>query len=426
MTKYSGFWIFLLFLTPGYLSAQVNSITPDHVYAKEIHSIKLAPAGNALQLPVLNLNSNQKLELGFDDLDGEVKNYYYTIVLCNTDWTPAAVTTFDYLDGFMENRINDYHYSTQPLQHYVHYNLELPNQDCRPKLPGNYLLKVYRNGDTAQLAFTRRFVVTTNKAIIQGHIKQPVNPRIFRTYQKIDFNVSLKGINVNNALSQIKVFILQNGRWDNAIKELKPTFIRGDKLIYNTEDDCIFPAMKEWRWVDLRSFRLQTERVQSIRNTKTSIDVFLVPDANRSRQTYVYRRDINGHFIPDILETGYKPDYEGDYAKVHFTFRAPEPFAGSDVYIFGEMTNYECNDSNRMQYNGEKGQYEATLYLKQGYYNYIYGIIPKGTDALQTQNTEGNWWETENNYTILVYYRPIGGRSDQLIGIRTLNSLEGR
>jgi hypothetical protein len=90
------------------------------------------------------------------------------------------------------------------------------------------------------------------------------------------------------------------------------------------------------------------------------------------------------------------------------------------------MTNYECNETNRMTYNGSAGVYEATLYLKQGYYNYMYGIIPKGGHQLNMESTEGNWWETENDYTVLVYYRPIGGRADELIGLRNFNSLKGR
>lgn len=409
-----------------FTKAQVNGITPDHVYLDNIKSVKFSPAGNAIGMPVLKLGSPSVLNLSFDDLDADVKNYYYTLVLCNTDWKPANLNPFDYLDGFMENRIEDYHYSTLPLQHYTHYNVTIPNNNCRPTRSGNYLLKVYLNGDTSQPAFTRRLLVTANKAIIHGNIQQPVNPKIFRTYQKVDFSVSLAGLNVNNPLSQIKVFILQNNRWDNAIHELKPTFIKGDELIYNTEDQCVFPALKEWRWADLRSFRLQTERVDHIDYEKNKTDVFLISDQNRSQQRYVYRSDINGHYFPAILEQGYNPDFEGDYANVHFTFQAPAPFAGSEVYVFGEMTNYECNESNRMKYNSAKGVYEATLYLKQGYYNYMYGIIPKGGHQLDMENTEGNWWETENDYTVLVYYRPIGGRADELIGMRNFNSLKGR
>jgi hypothetical protein len=224
----------------------------------------------------------------------------------------------------------------------------------------------------------------------------------------------------------VKVFILQNGRWDNAVKNIKPTFIKGDELDYNTENDCVFPALKEWRWADLRSFRLQTERVANIDYAKSRTTVTLFPDVNRSQQRYVYRRDLNGHYYPAILEQGYNPDYEGDYATVHFTFKAPVPFAGSDVFVFGELTNYECNASNKMTYNGAEGAYEATLFLKQGYYNYLYGVVPQGGHALDMSNTEGDWWETENDYTILVYYRPLGGRSDELVGLRVLNSLQNR
>jgi hypothetical protein len=127
-----------------------------------------------------------------------------------------------------------------------------------------------------------------------------------------------------------------------------------------------------------------------------------------------------------MLEQGYNPDYDGDYATVHFKFIAPSPFANAKVYVFGALTNNECDESNQLTYNGTDGAYEGTLYLKQGYYNYMYGVIKDGTHSLDMDNTEGNWWETENNYTILVYYRPLGGRADELIGLRTLNSLTNR
>ncbi len=418
------FYIICLFGVTKITFAQVNSITPDHVYMDNIKTVHFAPEGNPLKLPIISINSQQKIILSFDDLDGEVKDYYYTLQLCNTDWSPVDISPFNYIDGFEENRINDYHYSTIPLQKYVHYSVKIPNADLRLTHSGNYLLKVYLNGDTSQLAFTRRLMVTDNKTIIHGEIKQPTNPKIFNYYQRVKFNINLKGIHINNPLTQIKVFILQNGRWDNAIKGLKPTFVRGNTLVYNIEDKSVFPAMKEWRWVDLRSLRLQTERVQNIINGANTIDVILKTDYNRANKQYVYRKDINGHFIPDIMESGYNPDYEGEYAKVHFSFKTPTPFANSNVYVFGAMTNYECNKRNLMKYNAQKGVYETTLYLKQGYYNYIYGIIPKGSHHLLTKSTEGNWWETKNNYTILVYYRPLGKRADELIGIRTLSTME--
>ncbi|GAA4312983.1 DUF5103 domain-containing protein [Compostibacter hankyongensis] len=408
------------------LCAQVTAITPDHVYRENIRTVKLTPQGTPLAYPLIALDQGSKVELSFDDLDADVKNYYYTLVLCNADWTPANLTPFDYLRGFTENRIVDYHYSSVALQRYTHYRAELPNGDFTITRPGNYLLKVYLDNDTSQLAFTRRLLVVNNKAVIQGRIEQPINPKLFRSHQKVNFSVSLKGVQVSNALSQVKVCILQNYRWDNAITGIRPTFLKGDVLEYNAENDCVFPGTKEWRWIDLQSFRLQTERVDHIDYGKRSTDVYALPDPQRVTIRYLYLKDINGHYYPSMLETGYNPDYEGDYATVHFTFPAETPYAGSDLYIFGELTNYECNESNKLTYNAARHAYEGTLLLKQGYYNYVYGTVDQASGKLNTTNTEGNWWETENDYTILVYFRPLGGRADELIGAQTLNSLQNR
>jgi len=419
--------IFLLgCLIPLSLSAQISGVTPDHIYLDNIKTVKLSLQGSPQTFPVISLNGGEKVELSFDDLDADVKNYYYTLVLCNADWTPAILNPFDYLKGFTENRIAGYHYSTIPLQRYTHYDVVFPNDNIQPTKSGNYLLKVYLDSDTSRLAFTRRLLVVDNKAIIKGTIQQPVNPKIFRTYQKVNFDVQLSGLNISNPFEQVKVYVLQNDRWDNAVKKLKPTFLKGDVLEYNAENDCVFPAGKEWRWIDLRSFRLQTERVDHIHFADKSTDVYILPDQERVNARYVYHQDINGQYYPAMLEESYNPDYEGDYATVHFTFPAATPYAGSEMYIFGELTNYECNASNRMTYVPEHKAYEGSLFLKQGYYNYMYGLIDKGSNHLSMDNTEGNWWEAENDYTILVYFRPFGARADELIGVRTLNSIPGR
>ncbi|MFZ1313262.1 MAG: DUF5103 domain-containing protein, partial [Chitinophagaceae bacterium] len=116
-----------------------------------------------------------------------------------------------------------------------------------------------------------------------------------------------------------------------------------------------------------------------------------------------------------------------EYAWVHFTF-APagnRPYEGKTVYLFGELTNYSQGDDSRMVFNEEKGVYEKALYLKQGFYNYSYVTLTdkKQVDfASSLENTEGNYWGTENSYTILVYFRPFGARTDELIGFANINS----
>lgn len=409
------------------VAAQENTIGPDHVYYKNIRSVKFNQAGDQLSYPMITLNGGDKLELSFDDMDNDIKNYFYTFILCNADWTPAQINQLEYMRGFSENRIQDYRFSSIALQKYTHYTVQLPNQNCYPIKSGNYLLKVYLDSDTSQLVFTRRMLVITNKAGVSGFIQQPVTPKIFRTYQKVNFSVNTTGLNVVNPFDQMKVVILQNYRWDNAVKYPRPLFVKGNILEYNWEVDCVIPAGKEWRWIDLRSFRLQTERVRNTEYAKDHTDVYAMPDIERGNKIYQYIKDINGLYYLATIDD-YDPFYEGDYATVHFSYPAAEPFAGYNMYIIGQLTDYECNENNLMVYNPTTRAYEGSLFLKQGFYNYIYGLIDTSVPGSlpDTKVTEGDWWETENNYTILVYYRALGGRSDELVATTTLNSMLSR
>ncbi|HEY0271855.1 MAG TPA: type IX secretion system plug protein domain-containing protein, partial [Chitinophaga sp.] len=333
--------------------------------------------------------------------------------------------------GFSENRITDYQFSSMSLQKYTHYKLTLPNQDCNPLRSGNYLLKVYLDSDTSQLVLTRRLLIQEPLVTVSGNIKQPISPKLFYTAQKVNFSLNVKGLNINNPYDQLKIYILQNFRWDNCISGLQPMYLKGDVIEYNTENDCIFPGGKEWRWTDLRNFHLRTARAKN--QPDTSMDnnpgnqIRVPPDYNRAGQQYEYFKDVNGQYLPAMLDN-YDPNIEGDYARVTFSFPTQQPFAGYNLYLFGEMTGYELTNDNRLTYNGAKGAYECTLYLKQGIYSYIYGVVDLQDPAhkFNTELTEGNSWEAENNYTILVYYRALGARNDQLVNATTWNSLTNR
>ncbi|WP_295118704.1 DUF5103 domain-containing protein [uncultured Chitinophaga sp.] len=407
--------------------AQSDVPTPDHVYMSNIKTVKLNRSGDYLAAPIITLTGGEKLSLGFDDLDATPKNYFYTIVHCNADWTRSNFNTFDYLNGFVENRIQTSRFSRLTLQRYLHYSVDFPNANCTPLKSGNYILKVYMNSDTSQLAFTRRFLVVDSKAGLSGFISTPINPKFFKTHQKVNFSINTKALNINNPFNQVKVVILQNNRWDNAITGIKPMFVKPDGLEYNAENDCLFPAGKEWRWMDLRSLRLQTERVARAEYGKTGTEIWAQPDPERGNARYFYIKDINGKFFPGSLDNTYDANTEGDYTKVNFVFPSKDPYVGYDLYIFGELTNYERNESNKLIYNGTRQAYEGSLFLKQGFYNYVYGLIDRANNnTFSTEYTEGDWWETENDYTVLVYYRSLGGRGDELVGSLPLNSIRNR
>ncbi|MBE7173065.1 MAG: DUF5103 domain-containing protein [Williamsia sp.] len=400
---------------------------PDHIYSPAIKTVKLALYGNQLSYPVWKLNSADRLQLDFDETGSAVRNYSYTFQLYNADWSPAMLSQFDYISGFSQVRISNYRVSSVAFTKYVHYQAILPDRNCLPTRSGNYLVKVFLDGDTSKTVFTRRLLVIDSKAEIAAQVLQPFNGQYFRTHQKIQLSVNTKSLNLMNPMQQVHLCILQNYRWDNYLHDIRPTFIRQNTLEYNAENDCLFPGGREWRWLDLRSFRFQSDRVEKADYSNQATTIWAKPDVDRSQQRFVFYRDINGLFYNEVTES-INPLWQADYATVLFRYVPPgnRPYANKDLYLIGELTNYGDLDSAKMHFNEQSGMYETSLFLKQGYYNYDYVTTNKDRTSPSFELTEGNFWDTENNYTILVYYRPLGGRADELIGYTLLNSLTGR
>ncbi len=401
---------------------------PDKVYHTSIKTVKLFPRNNQLALPVIDLNSVEQMELHFDDLNSSPKNYFYTYQLCNADWSEAEWSAFDYIKGFQQNRLSIYRISSVAQQQYVHYQAILPAQNAIPSRSGNYLLKVFQDGDTSKLLFTKRFYVVDHQAVIGARFQQPFDFQMMKTHQKIQLVVNVPKTNMINP-QQYSAVILQNGRWDNASTNSYPTFIRGNTLEFNTDQDCVFPAGKEYRWLDMQSLRFQSDRIESIDRTSRPMEVNVKQDRVRNNLQYLYYRDQNGFYEIMNTET-LNPWWQSDYAKVNFSFVPDkgQQLNGVNIYLIGELTGNQIGDSSLMKYDAIRGMYTKQLLLKQGYYNYAYVTRAVRSENAKTENllTEGNYWETENEYTVLFYYRPLGGRHDELIGYTVLNSFNNR
>ncbi|MFT3908202.1 MAG: DUF5103 domain-containing protein [Ferruginibacter sp.] len=391
-----------------------------------IMTAQLFQYGNQQGLPILNLNGSSRLELEFDDMEGSVKSYYYSFVLCDYNWNQVDLSPFDYIKGFTQNRITTYRYSSISLTRYTHYQVILPENNSRPTRSGNYLLKVFLDGDTSKLVFTKQMLVVDQKATIAANIMQPLTPDKFTTHQKIRLNANIKGLNSFSAAQQVKVVILQNNRWDVAQRDIVPTFVRGDVLDYSADNIALFPAGKEWRWLDIRSFSLQGDRVDHTDRTKLTTDIYLLTDMDRTGLKYIYYPDLDGMFNIMTLNND-NPFWQGDYATVHFTMARNDgtEYPNKDIYLAGQFTDYKIEDKWKMIYNPETLKYECSAFMKQGYYNYTYIAVDKN-DPTQKSELEGNYWETENSYTILLYYKSFTDRSDQLIGVSSINSRNNR
>lgn len=417
-----SFLCLIFFLLP---KSALSQREPDAVYMNNIHTPQLFLTANQYGYPIIPLGATNAVELHFDDFDNYIKTYYYTYQLCNADWTPVDLSSFDYIDGFSQNRLVQYRQSSVAKTKYVHYMATLPERSCLPKKSGNYLLKVFLNGDTSKLAFTRRLLIVDNRIPVAIQIQQPFNPALFKTHQKVQFSIDVTKLNVLNPQQQVKVVALQNYRWDNAVTGAQPAFLRQGVYEYNGEKDFVFPAGKDYRWLDLRSFRYLSDRIKTINRDVQPFDVMAAPDGERTAQRFIPYNDLNGFYQISCTDAD-NPFWQGDYGSVHFLF-APanrQSYADKDLYILGQLTNYKTDASAKMTWNENLGMYEGNLLLKQGYYTYLMGTKDSNNPKTKPQLdiTEGNYWEAENDYTVLVYYSSFSDRSDELIGIKTINS----
>lgn len=406
--------------SPTLFSAYLPLQYINTAYESSIKTVILTQSGSYERFPAIDLNSNQQLNLQFDDMMPENDNYQYTIVHCSSDWQPSSLKPNEYITGSLFENIVDYSFSTTTFQTYTHYSLNFPSSDLKPKLSGNYIIKVYRNFDENDLILTRRFMVVDDKFVINADPKIASNAGIRFSSQEIDFTVNMGDNRVPNPMIDVKATIMQNLRWDNAIFDLKPRFINGKILDYNYETGNIFLGGNEFRYFDIRNLRFLSFNVRRKYDENNIKNAVLYADANRMGQPYLQTIDFNGKIVVDNRDGGVKGEIESDYAAVHFTLVSDK--LSKDVYIFGELSDWQLKDEYKMEWNEKSGQYEKMMMLKQAYYNYYYAI--PGTDQqADISYTEGNHSNTENDYHILIYNKNPFMQYDELLGTLHCNSM---
>ena len=400
-----------------------NSIRyENYVYKSFIKTVQLHDESFELSQPILNLGSEEKLKLSFDDLDADLKNYSYTIIHCNTNWEPSGLTAAEYINGFQDNTINDYRYSFNTLQMYTHYNAVFPNSTMSITKSGNYILKVYLDGNPENIAITRRFYVYQNKVMIESKVI-PASIMSDRNYkQEIDFTINHTGYSITNPYADLNVVLTQNNRPDNIKTSLKPLFIKDAELVYDFDEDNVFMGGNEFRYFDIKSIRYQSERIANVKIDSSGNHVNLLADEKRTFKRYNTYTDINGKYLIKVQE-GNNSEVEADYCYMHFFLQYDAVLTAGNLYVFGEFNAWKCNKENLMRYNEKRFGYECTLYIKQGYYNYQYTFLKDGATFADETLIEGTHYQTENDYTIYVYHRQQGAFYDQLIGVKRINAM---
>lgn len=395
----------LLFLTTVFAQEQIE-ISPPY----NIKTVTFVQNGqNAI--PIFRLGDSFQLQ--FDDLYGNEANYYYSIIHCDYDWKPSQLSKNEYLNGFDDQRIQDYTNSVNTLQIYSHYRISFPNRLTQIRVSGNYMMKILN--EEKEVVFAKKFILYEELVAVPMQIKRARNSNVLDQKQNIDFAIKSASINFQSPLQNVKVMLMQNGKFYNAIKNIKPQYTIGNDLIYKYDSETQFWGGNEFLFYENKDIRAANNNINFIDSNGGIYNSHLYANEARANKPYTYYPDINGNFIIKNIGAE-KNEIEADYSWVFFTLSAPNYFGKKNIYINGMFNNYAMNEENKMEYNNEKGVYEKAIMVKQGFTNYQYILADDKGNIDEKNAIDGNFHITENDYFALVYYRENNQRYDRVIG----------
>ncbi len=389
----------------------------NYVYQHYIQSVELSRVGFELADPIITMNSDELLNIAFDDLHGSYTQYYYHILHCTANWVKSEIWTNEYIDGQEVGQVETFESSFNTRTSYIHYSFQFPNRYFTIKKSGNYVIRVYSiNAKGEEInAFTRRFFVVDPKVSISASIARAGTSEDYETRQEVDFTINTSGYRIDSPYQDIKVVIMQNWRSDNALTNLKPYMVKNDLFDYSFDNGTNqFDGVNEFRRFDIKTLKLLSEKVREITFDDTMFYVKLWETQKRTFKEYSLDGDINGKFLLKTDDESTVSNY-GEYAMVKFFLAYDAPIVEGNLYVAGGFNCWQYTPENKMQYNFLLKGYEASILFKQGYYNYWYVMLPNNSKTGDATWVEGNHSETRNNYTILVYHRSRGEMYDELI-----------
>ncbi|MEW7290970.1 type IX secretion system plug protein [Aquimarina sp. 2304DJ70-9] len=408
------FLLFSFLSIPSVFFSQ--TLISDTFQADHIRTVQLISDSEFAGTPILKLG--QPLRINFDDINGDEADYYYRITHHDFDWTPSSLYKNEYLDGFDEVRIVNYENSFNTLQMYSNYTLSIPNEDTRRlKVSGNYTIEIYDDDD--EIVISRKFIVIENLATVKVYTKRSRDLNYINSKQSVQFEINSSNEILRNPKKTVKTLVIQNNDIKQSITNLAPQFTIANTLMYKYDQESSFWGGNEYLSFDSKDIRASTVSTRSI-ELKDIYHNYLYTNAVRANRRYTYNPDINGNYV--IRNLGAENNAtEADYVWMHFYLECYEPLDGGEIHIYGNFNNYTLDDSTRMQYDKENAIYYTKRLFKQGFYNYKY-VLLRSDGTMDPGFISGNFDETENEYTVIPYYRAPGARYDRAIGKGTNNS----
>ncbi len=414
MPKFLFQKLLLVFIFTSATAQEVQTeVTPPY----NIKTVSFVQGGSNV-VPIFELGAT--FELQFDDLFGNEANYYFEITHCDYNWKPTGIPKTDYILGFDNQRITDYSNSFNTLQLYSHYRLPFPNQfTTQLRISGNYMLKILN--EDREVVFSRKFILYEERCTVAAQVKRSRNLSNIDYKQNLDFSITSNDIVFQNPLQNVKTLLIQNGNFNTTIKNVPPQYTLANELVYKYDSETQFWAGNEFLYFENKDIRVASNNVAKIGANSDIYNSYLYTSPARANHIYTVNQDVNGNFVVKNINASNNA-VEADYAWVYFSLSAPTFRLDKDIYITGMFNNYSLSPEYKMDYNAEKGIYEKAVMIKQGFTNFQYTIADKKGTIDYENAIDGNFYQTENEYTILVYYRESTDRYQKVIGKGNANS----
>lgn len=385
----------------------------------QIKTVQFYPLGNPFAEPIIELGGPQQLFLAFDDLSQDVNSYSYKLVHCDPDWNSSNLSPFTYLSGFLSNPLDDYNYSFNTGVQYTHFTLKIPNSEVSMKLSGNYLLQVYNDDNPDSVVISRRFSVLDRQVAINASVVNSTNSRYLYTSQQVNFTVNYTNLPIYNPVRDVRAYVSQNQDL-NTRKSFTPVFIRQNQLVYGNGEDNVFNGLSPFRNFQSSSLVYYTQYVKDVLKGPDGMYNFILQPSTVP-STYVPLPDRNGNFYI-AAENTQQPDLEADYVIVHFAVLYPNPFPGADVYVYGKFSDWRLLPELKMSYDLKNRAYTGQGELKQGYYDYMYAVVPNGNSKPDLVTLQNTFYQNQNDYEIRFYLYDYNQAYFRFIGYQTLRS----
>lgn len=380
------------------------------IYVDRVRSLTSIVNGDWMNRPVMELGSGDRMLIGFDELSHDYHRFVYRLEHCEADWTPSDdLFESEWLEGFNGNPIEDYVNSINTTVLYTHYQLAIPNEQCRLKMSGNYRLTVYDEDEDNECVLKVEFYVVEPLMAIGMEATTNTDVDLNNSHQQLSVSVNYNTLHPTDIDEQLRMVVMQNWREDNARHNIRPDYIQSTGLSWQHNRQLIFDAGNEYHKFE----------VLDVSHTTMGLD--RIDWDGKNYQAYPFTATVRRNYLTDVDADGAfcirnsnrtEINYTCDYVWVNYTLQSP--YQG-DIYIDGHWTTDADRHHYRMAYDEQQQTYHASILQKQGYYSYQFLTADGGIPA-----SEGSFYQTENRYQVLVYYKGSGERTWRLVGYRAL------